>query len=63
MTESAEGFVLREIRYGDTGSIVKIYTKDKGLRSFFVKGVRPSGASGGRSSRHHQGQPGLFTFV
>ncbi|MDE5606267.1 MAG: recombination protein O N-terminal domain-containing protein [Bacteroidales bacterium] len=63
MTESAEGFVLREIRYGDNGSIVKIYTKDKGLRSFFVKGVRPSGASVGRSSRHRQGKAGLFPFL
>lgn len=63
MTESAEGFVLREIRYGDTGSIVKIYTKDKGLRSFIVKGVRPSGASGGRPSRGRQGKAGLFPFL
>lgn len=60
MTESAEGFVLREIRYGDTGSIVKIYTKDKGLRSFFVKGVRPSGS---RPSRNRQGKAGLFPFL
>lgn len=51
MTESAEGFVLREIRYGDTASIVKIYTRDKGLRSFIVKGVRPAGTRSARSSR------------
>lgn len=63
MTESAEGFVLREIRYGDTGSIVKIYTKDKGLRSFIVKGVRPSGTRSARPSRNRQAKAGLFPLL
>lgn len=63
MTESAEGFVLREIRYGDTASIVKIYTRDKGLRSFIVKGVRPSGTRSARSSRGRQAKVGLFPLL
>lgn len=63
MTESAEGFVLREIRYGDTASIVKIYTRDKGLRSFIVKGLRPSGGRSGRSSRNRQAKVGLFPLL
>lgn len=63
MTESAEGFVLREIRYGDTASIVKIYTRDKGLRSFIVKGVRPSGVRSARSARNRQAKVGLFPLL
>lgn len=63
MTESAEGFVLREIRYGDTGSIVKIYTRDKGLRSFIVKGLRPSGARSARASRNRQAKAALFPML
>lgn len=61
MTGSAEGFVLREIRYGDTGSIVKIYTRDKGLRSFFIKGARPSASA--RPSKKRQAKAGLFPFL
>lgn len=63
MTDSAEGFVLREIRYGDTGSIVKIYTRNKGLRSFIVKGLRPSGGARGRSKGRSSGKAGLFPLL
>lgn len=62
MTDCTEGFVLREVRYGDTSSIVKIYTKDKGLRSFIVKGLRSAG--GVRRSRGHSvAKAGLFPLL
>lgn len=62
MIAATEGFVLREIRYGDTGSVVKIYTKDKGLRSFMVKGLRPS-ASSSRISRKKSAQSALLPLL
>ena len=40
MNDKTQGFVLQSIRYGDTSLIVKIYTLDKGLQTFMVKGVR-----------------------
>lgn len=55
MTENSVGFILREIRYGDTSSIVKVYTKEHGLRSFMVKGLR--------SSRSKHGKVGLFPLL
>ena len=61
MIAATEGFVLREIRYGDTGSVVKIYTKDKGLRSFMVKGLRPSSSS--RGSRKKLAQSALLPLL
>ena len=62
MIAATEGFVLREIRYGDTGSVVKIYTKDKGLRSFMVKGLRSS-ASSSRNSRKKSAQSALLPLL
>lgn len=40
MNEKNQGFVLQSIRYGDTSLIVRIYTRENGLQSFMVKGVR-----------------------
>lgn len=39
MAEKTQGFVLQSIRYGDASLIVKIYTLEKGLQTFMVKGV------------------------
>ncbi len=63
MIAATEGFVLREIRYGDTGSVVKIYTKDKGLRSFMVKGLRPSASSSSRNARKKNAPSALLPLL
>lgn len=39
MGDSIQGIVLQSIRYGDTSLIVKIFTRDFGLRSYIVKGT------------------------
>lgn len=48
MQIATQGFVLREIPYGETSSIVKIYTQNKGLSSFILKGLRASKAAKGK---------------
>ena len=40
MEDKIQGFVLQSIRYGDSSLIVRIYTRDGGLQSYMVKGVR-----------------------
>ena len=57
MNDKSQGFVLQSIRYGDTSLIVKIYTLDKGLQSFMVKGVR------GKSSQHRAAFFQPMTFL
>ena len=39
MDETIQGIVLQSIRYGDTSLIVKVYTRNMGLRSYMVKGA------------------------
>ena len=39
MDETIQGIVLQSIRYGDTSLIVKVYTRNLGLRSYMVKGA------------------------
>ena len=39
MEDNVEGIVLQSIRYGDNGLVVKVYTKNHGLRSYMVKGA------------------------
>lgn len=37
---TSEGIVFRTVKYSETSIICDIYTRDKGLRSFIVSGVR-----------------------
>ena len=39
MDDKAEGIVLQSVRYGDTSIIVKVFTRQSGLRSYMVKGA------------------------
>lgn len=39
-TFKSKGIVFRTIKYGETSIITDIYTREKGLRSFIVNGVR-----------------------
>jgi len=57
MNEKNQGFVLQSIRYGDTSLIVKVYTRENGLLSFMVKGVR------GKSSHHRAAFFQPMTFL
>ncbi len=41
-TFKSKGIVFRTIKYGETSIITDIYTREKGLRSFIVNGVRRS---------------------
>ena len=38
----SNGIVFRSIKYGETSIITDIYTREKGLRSFLISGVRRS---------------------
>ena len=40
MGDKIQGFVLQNIRYGDTSLVVRMYTLNSGLQSYIVKGVR-----------------------
>lgn len=40
MLQKTEGIVLHSLKYGDNGLIVKIFTREFGLKSFMVKGFR-----------------------
>jgi DNA repair protein RecO (recombination protein O) len=46
MLTKTQGIVLKQVKYGDTSLIVKMYTRDYGLLSFMVKGVRSSRSKG-----------------
>ena len=39
MDDKTEGIVLQSVRYGDTSLIVKVFTRNFGLKSYMVKGV------------------------
>lgn len=39
MDDNIQGIVLQGIRYGDTSLIVKVFTRNFGLRSYMVKGA------------------------
>lgn len=45
MIVKTEGIVFRSLKYRDTSIIVDIYTKELGLRSYIVNGVRKQKAS------------------
>ncbi|MDR2557166.1 MAG: DNA repair protein RecO [Bacteroidales bacterium] len=40
MQISTEGIVVRRIKYGESGSIVHIFTRSEGMRHFIVKGSK-----------------------
>ena len=44
MDDLTQGIVLQSIRYGDTSLIVKVFTRNYGLRSYMVKGALSHGA-------------------
>lgn len=39
MDDKIEGIVLQSVRYGDTSLIVKVFTRNAGLKSYMVKGA------------------------
>lgn len=39
MDDKIQGFVIQSIRYGDNSLIVKVFTRNLGLRSYMVKGA------------------------
>lgn len=39
MSEKTQGIVLQSLRYGDTSLIVKVFTREAGLKSYMVKGA------------------------
>ncbi|MDR1974541.1 MAG: DNA repair protein RecO [Bacteroidales bacterium] len=45
-----EGIVLRRIKYGDTGSIVHIFTRSEGMCHFIVKGLGTKSARGAKTA-------------
>lgn len=45
MDDKIQGVVLQSIRYGDTSLIVKVFTREYGLRSYMVKGAFNRGSS------------------
>jgi len=53
MIFSTSGIVLRSVKYGDTSSVVSIYTRQFGIQSYLVNGVR--GAA--KNSKVHLFQP------
>ena len=44
MDDKIQGVVLQSIRYGDTSLIVKVFTRNHGLRSYMVKGALKHGS-------------------
>ena len=45
MDDKIQGVVLQSIRYGDTSLIVKVFTREYGLRSYMVKGAFNRGSN------------------
>ena len=45
MDDKIRGFVLQNIRYGETSLVVRMYTLNNGLQSYMVKGVRGKASS------------------
>ena len=39
MGDKTQGIVLQSLRYGDTSLIVKVFTRESGLKSYMVKGA------------------------
>lgn len=54
MLTSSKGIVLRAVKYGDTSVVATVFTRNYGLLSFLVKGVRTMQKKG------RQGKAGLL---
>ena len=52
MLKKTSGIVLSSIRYGDTSIVVKIFTRELGLKSYLINGVRTMGK--GSKMAHYQ---------
>ncbi len=52
MLKKTSGIILSSIRYGDTSIVVKIFTRELGLKSYLVNGVRTMGK--GSKMAHYQ---------
>ena len=39
MDEKVRGIVVQSLRYGDTSLIVRVFTRNRGLQSYLVKGA------------------------
>jgi DNA repair protein RecO (recombination protein O) len=63
MLSTAKGLVLRALRHGETSLILAVFTRDRGVQGYMVKGVRkPAGK--GRGSRAGLLQPAsMVEFV
>jgi DNA repair protein RecO (recombination protein O) len=57
MDDKIQGFVLQNIRYGETSLVVRMYTLNSGLQSYIVKGVR------GKASHHRAALFQPMTFL
>ena len=57
MDDKIRGFVLQNIRYGETSLVVRMYTLNSGLQSYMVKGVR------GKASSHRAALFQPMTFL
>ncbi len=56
MLSTTKGLVLRALRHGETSLILNVFTRDRGIQGYMVKGVRkPAGK--GRGSRAGLLQP------
>jgi len=53
MITSTAGIVLRTIKYGDTSGIITIYTRQFGMQSYLINGIR----SAGKNYKAHLYQP------
>ncbi len=45
MTSSTEGIVIHALKYGETSIITRIFTRELGMQSYLVRGVRKSRSS------------------
>ncbi len=62
MIYATPAIVLRSIRYGETSLIATLFTREHGIQSFLVKGIRSS-SSKGRSSRAGLLQPATLLDI
>ncbi|XZF13231.1 DNA repair protein RecO [Chitinophagaceae bacterium MMS25-I14] len=49
MIQQTKGIVLRSVKYGETSLICSIFTRDHGVQSYMVQGVRTAKSRGNRA--------------
>lgn len=59
---SSKGIIFRTLKYSETSIICDIYTREKGLRSFIVSGVRSSKAGSKAAIYHHLNMVELVSY-